>query len=147
MIKKLQHIFKNNNSMQTKKITIIGEDIILEGRIYSPYPTQINGSVIGEIISKKLITINREGKVRGNIKTENAIIAGKLIGNLIISGDLEITSTGRLIGNLITKNADFIIESGGVFKGQRISVENEEIFEINKDEIIADLNIKVKEIA
>ena len=128
-------------------ITIIGEQIKLIGRIYSPYPTKIEGLIVGEIVSKGSITINKEGEVRGNIKTENAVIAGKLIGNLIVAGNVEITSTGILIGNLITKNADFIIESGGVFKGHRISVENEEVFEIKKDEIIADLNIKVKEIA
>lgn len=131
--------------MQTNKTTIIGEAINLLGRIYSPYPMQIDGQIVGEIISKKII-INREGEVRGNIKTENAVISGKFIGNLIVSGDLEITTTGSLIGYVITKNADFKIEQGGVFKGHRIIVENEEIFEIKENEILADINIKGKEL-
>ncbi|MGZ5486860.1 MAG: bactofilin family protein [Nitrososphaeraceae archaeon] len=133
--------------MQIKKPIIIEEDVMVEGRVYSPYPTQIKGYVVGEIISKGCVTIHKYGEVRGNIKTEDALIEGKFIGNLILSGNLEITATGRLIGNVITQNLDFIIESGGVFKGRRFIVEDEEIFVINKDEIIADLNIKVKETA
>ena len=134
--------------MQIKKIiTTIGEGIHLEGRIYSPYATKIEGSAVGEIISKEGITISRYGVAKGNIKTENAVIEGKLIGNLIASGKVEITSTGAFFGNLIMKDADFILQKGGIFKGKRISVENEEIFKIDKDEILAGLQIKIKKAA
>lgn len=132
--------------MQKNIMTIISEGMKLEGRIYSPYATKIEGLVVGEIISEEEITISRYGEVLGNIKTKNAVIEGKLRGNLIASGEVEITPTGMLFGNLIIKNTDFIIQKGGIFNGDRISVENEEIFEIKEDEILADLNIKIKEV-
>ena len=132
-------IYKNK-----KIVTVISEGMKLKGRLYSPYPTKIQGSVVGEIISNGGITISKYSEVKGNIKTKNAVIGGKFTGNLIAAGKVEITSTGMFFGNIFIKDADFIIQTGGVFKGKRISVENEEIFEINKDEIIADINIKIK---
>ena len=134
--------------MQIKKIiTTIGEGINLDGRIYSPYTIKIEGSAVGEIISEEAITISRYGIAKGNIKTKNAIIEGRLIGNLIASGKVEITSTGAFFGNLVMKDSDFILQKGGIFKGKRISAENEEIFKINKDEILAGLQIKIKKAA
>jgi cytoskeletal protein CcmA (bactofilin family) len=134
--------------MQLKKIiTNIGEGINLEGRIYSPYATKIEGSAFGEIISKEGITISKYGIVKGNIKTENAVIEGKLIGNLIASGKVEITSTGAFFGNLVMKDANFILQKGGTFNGKRFSAINEEVFEINKDEILTGLQIKFKKVA
>lgn len=127
-----------------KIINTISEGTTIIGRIYSPYPTQINGYVDGEIISKESVKIAGYGEVRGNIKTENAVIEGKLIGNIIVSENLEITPTGWLTGNIISKNNDVNIEQGGVLKGRIISVENEEIFEIKQDELLCNLEIKVK---
>jgi len=134
--------------MKLKKIiTTISEGIHLEGRMYSPYATKIEGLLVGEIISKEGIIISRYGIAKGNIKTENALIEGKLIGNLIASGKVEITSTGIFFGNLIMKDTDFILQKGGVFKGHRVDAEDEEIFKIKKDEILTGVQIKIKKAA
>lgn len=130
-----------------KALNVIGEGASVAGRIFSPCSTEINGEINGEIISKESLVIGKEGIVKGNIKTENARIEGKLIGNLIASGEVEISSSGTLDGNLIMKNTDFSVKFGGIFKGNRINVENEEIFDIKKDDVIAGLHVKVKKIS
>lgn len=127
-----------------KITTIVLEDTIIEGKMYSPYPTQINGCIKGDIISKESVTIEKDGEVNGNIKTEDVIISGKLNGNLIASGNVEITSTGRLFGNIISKDLDFTIDHEGIFNGKRLNVENEDIFEIKQNENLGDLKIKIK---
>jgi cytoskeletal protein CcmA (bactofilin family) len=43
------------------------------------------------------------------------VIEGKLIGNLIASGKVEITSTGVFFGNPIMKDVDFTLKKGGIF--------------------------------
>lgn len=53
------------NRFFKKVINIIGEETKIEGCIYSSWLTQINGLVVGEIISKKKLTIGKEGEVMG----------------------------------------------------------------------------------
>lgn len=127
-------------------LNTIGVEAEINGYVYSLRPTLVNGKVVGEIISKKEITIGESGEVLGNIKTQNLTIKGKFRGNIVVSREVRITSTGKLFGNLICKNPKFIIDKGGFFDGKRISVENEEIFEINGFEKIKDIEIKVKKI-
>lgn len=130
--------YNNNN--------IIAEGVGIEGRIYSPRPIQIDGTVVGEIISKKELVIGRKGKVKANIKTKNVIIEGDVTGNIISSGEVRITSTGKMIGNIIQRDISLIIDHGGLFKGKNITVYNREIFRINNNEKISGIKIKPKKI-
>ncbi|MBA7469047.1 hypothetical protein ES707_04309 [subsurface metagenome] len=130
--------YNNNN--------IIAEGVGIEGRIYSPRPIQIDGTVVGEIISKKELVIGRKGKVKANIKTKNAIIEGDVTGNIISSREVRITSTGKMIGNIIQRDISLIIDDGGLFKGKNITVYNREIFRINNNEKISGIKIKPKRI-
>lgn len=134
------------NNFLKKATNIIREEVKIEGHIFSSQPIQIDGLVIGEIIARKKVTIGNKGKVFGNIKTKNIELEGKFKGNLIASGKIEILSTGVFVGNMISKDYKFFIVEGGLFKGKKIIVENEDIFKINGIEEIKDLKIKVKKI-
>ena len=97
---------KKDTSLPTssnKTLTIIGEGVIIEGSLYSPGTTRIDGKVTGEIIAENEIVIGKEGKVEAKVKTNNAVIAGTFIGDMIVSGEVEITSTGKFSGNLTQK--------------------------------------------
>ena len=126
-----------------KTLTIIGEGVVIEGNLYSPGTTRIDGVVNGEIIAEKEIIIGKEGKVEAKIKTKDAMIAGTFIGNMIASGEVEISSTGKFTGNLIQKDALLTIEKGGVFKGESVISEDQKIFEMgieNKKSVLLDQN-------
>ena len=120
----------NNN----KTLTIIGEGVVINGSLFSPGVTRIDGKVVGEITAEKELIIGKEGKVEARIKTKDATISGKFKGNMIASGEVEITSTGKFTGNLIQKDAMLTIEKGGVFKGESAISEDQKIFEIKQQE-------------
>jgi cytoskeletal protein CcmA (bactofilin family) len=111
---------KDTAPLSPKTITIIAEGVKIEGKFYSPGSIRIDGVLIGEVVSDKEIIIGKEGKVEANIKTNRAVIAGSFKGEMIASGDVEITSTGKFIGNIIQKDALLTIEKGGLFKGESI---------------------------
>jgi len=117
-----------------KTLTIIGEGVVINGNLYSPGITRIDGRVTGEITAEKELIIGKEGKVEARIKTKDATIAGNFKGNMIASGEVEITSSGKFIGNLIQKDAMLTIEKGGVFKGESAISEDQKIFEIKQEE-------------
>jgi cytoskeletal protein CcmA (bactofilin family) len=117
----------------SKTLTIIAEGVKIDGKIYSKGSTRIDGEVSGEIVSENELIIGREGKVEANINTSNATIAGSFKGEMIVSGEIEITATGKFVGNLIQKDAQLTVAKGGLFKGQIIISENQDIFKIASD--------------
>ncbi len=117
----------------TKNITIIAEGVEIEGKINCPGSLRIDGTAKGEISTGKDITVGKEGNVEANIRTTNATIAGTYKGNMIASGEVEITSTGKFIGNLTQKDALLSISKGGLFKGESVIASSSDVFK-SKDE-------------
>jgi cytoskeletal protein CcmA (bactofilin family) len=124
----------DNTGSNNKTLTIIGEGVVIEGNLYSPGTTRIDGKVTGEVVAEKEIIIGKEGKVEAKVKTKDAMIAGSFVGNMIASGEVEISSTGKFTGNLIQKDALLTVERGGLFKGESIISEDQKIFEIKNED-------------
>lgn len=124
---------KSTEVKGSKNITIIAEGVKVEGKINCPGSVRIDGAVNGEITIEKDIIIGKEGKVEANIRTKDAVIAGTYKGDMIASGEVEITTTGKFIGNLTQKDALLTIAKGGLFKGESLIGSNADIFK-SKDE-------------
>ncbi|MGM0368141.1 MAG: bactofilin family protein [Actinomycetota bacterium] len=120
---------KKNNVKGSKTMTVIAEGVKIEGKIHSPGSTRIDGNLNGEIIIEKDLVIGKEGTVEADVKTHNAIIAGEFNGEMIASGEVEITSSGRFTGNLTQKDALLTVSKGGVFKGESVISDNNDIFQ------------------
>ena len=133
---------KDVETTGSKSLTIIAEGVIVEGKIHSRGSTRIDGKVDGDIVSQKDFIIGKEGKVKATVKTANAVIAGSFQGEMIASGEVEITPTGKFIGNLTLKDALLTVSKGGLFKGESVIAENEEVFKLNYADKSSD---KVKE--
>lgn len=121
---------KDQNYEVSKTLTIVAEGVFIEGKIYSRGSIRVDGFVTGEIISANEFSIGKEGKVEANVKTSKAAIAGSFKGEMIASGEVEITSTGKFVGNLIQKDATLTITKGGLFKGENIISDNQDIFKL-----------------
>ena len=74
----------------------------------------------GDIESKGKLTIGRYARVESKIKTENAVIAGDFKGEMLATGEVEITSTGKFEGNLTRSDPLLVISKGGIFRGSSI---------------------------
>jgi cytoskeletal protein CcmA (bactofilin family) len=104
----------------SKTTTVIGEGVIIDGKVNSPGSTRVDGTVKGELISDKEVIIGKEGKVNAKVQTRNVVIAGSFKGEMNATGEVEISSTGKFVGNLVQKEALLTIAKGGLFKGESI---------------------------
>ena len=59
--------------------------------------------------------MREKGVVNANVQTVDAVIQGAYEGNMVASGNVEITSTGRVVGNIETDS--LVISKGGFFNG------------------------------
>ncbi len=95
--------------------TIIGRGTVFEGTVNADGTVRLDGRVLGGLNITGNLIVGEEGAVKGNIKTENAFVAGVIEGNVITTSQLHITHTAKLVGDITVKNV--IIDEGAIFIG------------------------------
>ena len=119
-------IFNNSDDTPTQNnnnTTIITEGSLIKGEMTLDCNLYIDGEFEGKIHSKKLITIGKSGKVRGEIHTHHLVVQGSVEGS-VDSNRLEIMSAGKVLGSILT--GELIIEAKGHFEGES-KIKNKEL--------------------
>jgi cytoskeletal protein CcmA (bactofilin family) len=98
-----------------KQSAVIGPSMTIKGEIRAREELMVDGDVEGTLESHSLITVGRNGKVRGNIKARQAAIFGSVRGNVEVVEKIAIRDQGSLIGDI--KGAGISIDDGAYFKG------------------------------
>ena len=106
-------------------LTVMGETARLEGKFNIADSIQIECEVVGEINVEGKLVIGEKGVVRADAHTADALIMGRYEGNMVATGNVEITSTGRVSGNIETDS--LVISQGGFFNGNVIKIQRAEI--------------------
>ena len=106
-------------------LTVMGESARLEGKFNIAESIQIECEVAGEINVDGKLVIGEKGVVRADVHTADAMIMGRYEGNMVATGNVEITSTGRVAGNIETDS--LVISKGGFFNGNVIKIQRAEI--------------------
>ena len=117
--------------------TLIGKDVVVEGKLISAGDVQINGRFNGELKVESDLIIGEHAKVQAEIEAVNAYIAGEVEGNITTKEKLEILETGRVNGNVNSQALS--IEPGGILKG------SSEMQEISEERPLAKPTFEVEE--
>ena len=102
---------ENNNDSNN----IIGEGSVLKGNLNTSGNVRLEGKVIGDLSSTSKVACGETSVVDGNVIADNAEIAGKVTGKVIVTELLILKSTASIHGDISTNN--LIIESGANFNG------------------------------
>ena len=85
---------KQSAEPSTKTIeTIIGPSVKVEGDFKGEGDLVIEGILVGSLQTKNNLKIGQNALVEANINANNAFISGKVKGNIIVKGKIEITGT------------------------------------------------------
>lgn len=108
MLKKKEHSFQNIESLISPGVEIKG-DIASKGSI------RIDGYVEGNLKIEGDLILGEKGKIKGEVKAQNIMVAGRLEGRAIAITRFEIASTGAIIGDI--NASTLIIDEGGLLDG------------------------------
>ena len=97
-------------------ISIIGAGMTLTGDCETDGALRIEGTVKGDVRAGKAVVIGKEGLVDGNIYTQDAVIAGGVLGSVHAESRLEVQSTGRISGEIDARRMQ--LEEGATLQGQ-----------------------------
>lgn len=107
-----------NNAMELKaKIgTVIGPGAVFDGHFDTPESVRVDGTINGNCNCKELLIVGVEGKIKGDITSQNVIISGNVEGDIVAHGKLELLSTGKLVGNITARS--LVVDEDACFDGR-----------------------------
>jgi len=102
--------------MARKELTVIGANSFFNGKIYIQNELQIDGKFEGAVLHIDTLTVSKKGKVKSDIKANNVMIEGIVIGNITAKNSIMLLPTARVLGNI--KTPELIIQNGVVLEGK-----------------------------
>ena len=103
--------------MSDANMTNLTTDVDIKGTIKFDKVLKIEGKFEGEMVTNEgELIVGKTGAVKANVKVKNAIIEGRLDGNVSATEKVELKQKAQLIGDLQAKT--LVIEEGVVFVGQ-----------------------------
>ena len=95
--------------------TLISEGCKFEGYLTGAGNFMINGEVEGECNVEGSVTLARHGFWRGTIRAGSVIVAGTIDGDIIASGQVEISNTAKITGTV--SGEAIAVAEGAVVEG------------------------------
>jgi cytoskeletal protein CcmA (bactofilin family) len=101
--------------MVDKIENVVGRSCTVHGDLSAEGAFRVDGTIEGSVESKAAVVVGESGTVKGNVRAIEVLVAGKVHGNVVCSGHLEIMATGSIEGDIDAKSLR--VETGGVFAG------------------------------
>lgn len=113
------HMQKNRNEPSKELgdvVSIVGPGMKIVGDCSSDGTIRVEGKVEGSVKAGKSVVVGKDGKVKGDISTQDAIIAGEVNGSVTADSRIELQSTCRVQGDIRSRRVK--LDEGGRVDGQ-----------------------------
>ena len=101
------------NNDATLSVIALGSKVV--GDMECTGVLKIEGTVEGTIRGARQVLLGRQGIVKGDIETREAVIGGQVEGSILAIERVEIQGTASVVGNVHTKT--IVIREGGQING------------------------------
>jgi cytoskeletal protein CcmA (bactofilin family) len=98
-------------------ISIIGPGMHIRGDLSTEGSVRVEGSVEGTIRAGKAVVLGKEGRIVGDIVTQDAVIGGYLQGSIMAESRLELQATCVVEGEIRTRSEHLKLDEGARFNG------------------------------
>jgi len=96
-------------------ISIIGPGMTVIGDVTTDGTVRVEGRVTGTIHAGKAVVVGSNGMVEGEVRTNDAVIAGSVSGLLLAASRLEIQASSRIQGEVRARRIQ--LDEGALFNG------------------------------
>ncbi|MBP2300324.1 polymer-forming cytoskeletal protein [Azospirillum picis] len=102
-------------AMPEQRRLIVGRDISLSGEIGSCDVVVVEGTVEAKLRDGRSVEIAETGLFKGSVEIEEADIAGRFEGDIIVRGRLTVRATGKITGSI--RFGELAVDAGGQLIG------------------------------
>ena len=97
-------------------VSIIGPGMKIVGDCSSDGTIRVEGNVEGSVKAGKSVVVGKDGVVKGDIATQDAIIAGTVDGSVTADSRVELQASCRVQGDIRSRRVK--LDEGGQVDGQ-----------------------------
>ncbi len=97
-------------------ISLIAQGMKIVGDCETDGTIRVEGRVEGTLRAGKSVVVGRAGEVTGDIITQDAVISGRVNGNILAESRLELQSTCDIQGEIRSRRVQ--LDEGARFNGQ-----------------------------
>jgi len=96
-------------------ISIIGPGMKIVGDLVTEGTVRVEGLVEGGIQAGKAVVVGKDGCVIGDVRTQDAVLSGRVEGTLIAESRLEIQASAEVHGEIRARRLQ--LEEGAILNG------------------------------
>ncbi|NLZ49236.1 MAG: polymer-forming cytoskeletal protein [Clostridiales bacterium] len=115
----------------TRIDSLIGEQCKVVGDLSGKGLLKIDGSIEGNITWDDDVILGVLSTINGNLTCKNAIVAGKIHGNVVCNGSLSVEGSGKIVGDITIETLS--VKEGGIINGNCSVVKKENHYETLED--------------
>ena len=97
-------------------VTVVAPDTLFKGTLTGEDTLRVSGTVQGDIDCRRMVWVDRGGRVNGHITARRVIIEGEVTGDIQSAERVEIRSNGKMTGNIYAAN--ITVDQGCFFDGE-----------------------------
>ena len=106
---------RSSNGQGDANLSVIAAGSKVIGDLECSGVLKIEGTVEGTIRGARQVLLGRQGVVKGDIETREAVVGGNVEGSIHALERVEIQGTAAVVGNIHTKS--IVIREGGQING------------------------------
>jgi len=97
-------------------ISIVATGMTIQGDSETEGSLRIEGTIRGDVRAGKSVVIGKDGLLEGSIYTQEAVIAGRVLGSVYAESHLELRATSQISGEIQARRLS--VEDGAALQGQ-----------------------------
>jgi cytoskeletal protein CcmA (bactofilin family) len=101
--------------LEKGQTTVIAQGTEIEGKFICSENVRLDGAIRGEVRVTKRIVMGVDGRVTGNIWAADAVIKGRITGDINVSESLHLTDSAVIEGNIAAKT--MVVDEGARYNG------------------------------
>lgn len=124
--------------LQTQKLTFkstLDKGCLIQGNLNMSGNYLIVGQVMGDIVDIEnkdaVLWIDKSAFVKGNVQCNNLVLVGKLEGNVVASGAVEVCSGATIIGDI--QSARLHVDSNARINGRLTCLNGDNLEDVLKN--------------
>lgn len=106
---------QTNGTSPEAVISIVGPGMKIVGDCETDGTLRIEGAIEGSVRAGKAVVVGKDGRVEGDIFTQDAVISGHVLGTVIAESRLELQATCQIEGRVRARRLH--LEEGAILNG------------------------------
>lgn len=95
---------------------VVAKGTTIEGSFAAQADVRLDGTIKGDVRCSKRIVVGETGTIEGSLHAEDAVVMGRIEGELVIRGTLSLKPSAFILGSIIAQN--MAVEEGAQYSGE-----------------------------